>query len=188
MALKDHILKLADGVSKCQENAKSLAQVIFRGLDDIADNLPEPTPSTTVTVTPIVDEGVKIASITVNENTSDLYAPNPMHMYSTTEHIVGKWIDGTTDVYEKIIDIGTIEAGARKEVDHGIQNMGLVIFIMCIGYNIAESNYGILPKVDSDERYQRGLRLSTTQIIIESATFAQGYTNCYATIRYLKSS
>ena len=78
MALKDHILKLADGVSKCQENAKSLAQVIFRGLDDIADNLPEhPGGGSTVDVTQVLSSGTKIATITVDDTPTDLYAPTP---------------------------------------------------------------------------------------------------------------
>lgn len=29
--------------------------------------------------------------------------PSGMHSYSTTEHVVGKWIDGTTDVYERVV-------------------------------------------------------------------------------------
>ena len=78
MALKDHILKLADGVSKCQENAKSLAQVIFRGLDDIADNLPEhPGGGSEVSVTQVLSSGTKIATITVDEESTDLFAPDP---------------------------------------------------------------------------------------------------------------
>lgn len=137
MALKDHILKLADGVSKCQENAKSLAQVIFRGLDDIADNLPDspgggstvevtqvlesgtkiatitvdnthtdlfapsPTEPTDVDVTQIVSTGTKIATITVDDVPTDLYAPagSASHIYSTTEQVIGKWIDNN-DLYE----------------------------------------------------------------------------------------
>ena len=170
MALKDHILKLADGVSKCQENAKSLAQVIFRGLDDIADNLPEhPGGGSDVSVTQVLSSGTKTATITVDDTPTDLYAPDPTdvdvtqvqtsgtkiatvtvddvptdiyaptpsaptdvdvtqvltsgtkiatisvdnvptdiyapsasgHIYSTSEQVVGKWIDGTTDVYER---------------------------------------------------------------------------------------
>ncbi len=177
MALKDHILKLADGVSKCQENAKSLAQVIFRGLDDIADNLPEhPGGGSDVSVTQVLSSGTKTATITVDDVDTDLYAPDPTDVgvtqvqtsgtkiatisvdnvptdlyaptpaqptdvdvtqvvstgtkiatitvdnvptdiyapaggasqdYSTTERIVGKWIDGTTDVYEKVFTLNT---------------------------------------------------------------------------------
>ena len=53
-----------------------------------------------VEVTQIQSSGTKIASITVGEESTDIYAPNPIIPYSTTEHIIGKWIDGTTDIYE----------------------------------------------------------------------------------------
>lgn len=149
MALKDHILKLADGVSKCQENAKSLAQVIFRGLDDIADNLPDsPGGGSTVEVTQVLESGTKIATITVDNTPTDLFAPSPTeptdvdvtqivstgtkiatitvdnvptdlyapagsasHIYSTTEQVIGKWIDNK-DLYEVTVSMDNPTAGS----------------------------------------------------------------------------
>lgn len=106
MALKDHILKLADGVSKCQENAKSLAQVIFRGLDDIADNLPEhPGGGSDVSVTQVLTSGTKTATITVDDVDTDLYAPDPTDVVVTQEQTSGTKIatitvdDTPTDLY-----------------------------------------------------------------------------------------
>lgn len=106
MALKDHILKLADGVSKCQENAKSLAQVIFRGLDDIADNLPEhPGGGSDVSVTQVLSSGTKTATITVDDTPTDLYAPDPTDVDVTQVQTSGTKIatitvDSTpTDLY-----------------------------------------------------------------------------------------
>lgn len=172
MALKDHILKLADGVSKCQENAKSLAQVIFRGLDDIADNLPDspgggsevsvtqvlssgtkiatitvdntptdlyaptPTEPTDVDVTQVVSTGTKIATITVDNVPTDLYAPTPttpLHQYSTTPRIIGKWIDGTTDVYEVVLSGNTGNAGAEL-IDISSLNIDKVFDISGVYY------------------------------------------------------
>ena len=54
-----------------------------------------------VEVTQVQSSGTKIASIAVGEESTDIYAPSAAHNYSTTEQIVGKWIDGTTNVYEK---------------------------------------------------------------------------------------
>lgn len=106
MALKDHILKLADGVSKCQENAKSLAQVIFRGLDDIADNLPEhPGGGSDVSVTQVLSSGTKTATITVDNVDTDLYAPDPTDVDVTQVLSSGTKIatvtvdDVPTDIY-----------------------------------------------------------------------------------------
>lgn len=57
-----------------------------------------------VTVTPITDSGTKIATIKVNNTTSELYAPDSSSTYSTTEHIIGKWIDGK-DLYELVVEL-----------------------------------------------------------------------------------
>lgn len=195
MALKDHILKLADGVSKCQENAKSLAQVIFRGLDDIADNLPEhpgggsdvsvtqvlssgtktatitvddvdtdlyapdptdvvvtqeqtsgtkiatitvddtptdlyaPTPAqpTDVDVTQVISTGTKIATITVDDVPTDIYAPNASgHIYSTTEQVVGKWVDGR-DIYEITFETSNSTINASVNIDVSALNIDFII-------------------------------------------------------------
>ena len=57
--------------------------------------------STQVNITPVQQSGTKIATIGVNGVNTDLYAPNNGgHEYSTTEHVVGTWIDGRP-VYEK---------------------------------------------------------------------------------------
>lgn len=206
MALKDHILKLADGVSKCQENAKSLAQIIFRGLDDIADNLPEhpgggsdvsvtqvlssgtktatitvddvdtdlyapdptdvvvtqeqtsgtkiatitvddtptdlyaPTPAqpTDVDVTQVVSTGTKIATITVDDVPTDIYAPSASgHTYSTTEQVVGKWVDNS-DIYEiTFTGLSTTTTGANWCEISGTNISNLSKVINCKAYNIA---------------------------------------------------
>lgn len=59
----------------------------------------------TVTITPTLSSGTKIADYSIDEVSGSLYAPNGgggggSHTYSTTEQIVGTWIDGS-DVYEK---------------------------------------------------------------------------------------
>ena len=67
----------------------------------------------TVSVNPIQTTGTTIAEITVNNVTAQIKAPSavaPTHNYSTTEQVVGKWIDGTTDVYEKVINISNFSA------------------------------------------------------------------------------
>ena len=222
MALKDHILKLADGVSKCQENAKSLAQVIFRGLDDIADNLPEhpgggsdvsvtqvlssgtktatitvddtptdlyaPTPSapTDVDVTQVVSTGTKIATITVDNVPTDIYAPSASQDYSTTEHIVGKWIDGTTNVYEKTFTAESVSAGQALFIPHNITGLDTVISLF--GGCKTTDRFYPLPFVENDVTYQRYLAVSSTDIIVGNASNAMALTKIVVTIRYTKTS
>lgn len=67
-------------------------------------------PGDTVSVNPIQTTGTIIAEVTVNNVTSQIKAPSavaPTHNYSTTPQIVGKWIDGTSDVYEVTINLTT---------------------------------------------------------------------------------
>ena len=254
MALKDHILKLADGVSKCQENAKSLAQVIFRGLDDIADNLPDhpgggsdvsvtqvlssgtktatitvddvdtdlyapdptdvvvtqeqtsgtkiatitvddtptdlyaPTPAqpTDVDVTQVVSTGTKIATITVDDVPTDIYAPSASQDYSTTEHIVGKWIDGTTNVYEKTFTSESVSAGQALFIPHNITGLDTVISLF--GGCKTTDRFYPLPFVENDVTYQRYLAVSSTDIIVGNASNAMALTKIVVTIRYTKTS
>ena len=59
----------------------------------------------TVSVNSIQTTGTTIAEITVNNVTAQIKAPNastPVHEYSTTEQVVGKWIDNS-DVYERVV-------------------------------------------------------------------------------------
>lgn len=253
MALKDHILKLADGVSKCQENAKSLAQVIFRGLDDIADNLPEhpgggsdvsvtqvlssgtktatitvddtptdlyapdptdvdvtqvlssgtkiatvtvddtptdlyaPTPAqpTDVDVTQVVSTGTKIATITVDNVPTDIYAPSVSQDYSTTEHVVGKWIDGVTDVYEITLN-PTISTGYNT-LNHGISNLDKVISITGI-CAFSGTTFIPLPYVAPSQYMVLIGNVTSTTYIIETGSDLSNLSDCYVTIRYTKTS
>ncbi|MGJ1042731.1 hypothetical protein ACR77V_12905, partial [Staphylococcus epidermidis] len=62
-----------------------------------------------VTVTPITTTGTNIANIAVNGTTYNLYAPTSGgggHNYSTTEQVIGTWIDGST-LYERTYDLGS---------------------------------------------------------------------------------
>ena len=59
-----------------------------------------------------------------SEDMSEVISPLPSvqpryHKYSTEEHIVGEWIDGST-LYEKTIDCGNLPNSTTKKVDTGI--------------------------------------------------------------------
>jgi hypothetical protein len=45
--------------------------------------------------------------------------------YSETEHVVGKWIDGST-LYEKTINFGALPNTAPKQVSAGVSNVNVV--------------------------------------------------------------
>ena len=108
--------------------------------------------------------------------------------YSTTEQDTGlKWIDNKT-VYQKTISIGTINAAQGASVDHGITNLDQVISMMCVGFNTAENRWNMVPRVDNAINYQRGIGISSTQVVIGTSSNAQQLTNTYITLQYTKSS
>lgn len=54
--------------------------------------------------------------------------PSPTHAYSTTEQVVGTWIDGKP-VYEKTIDCGAISANTWNQTATGVDNIDNIISI-----------------------------------------------------------
>lgn len=80
-----------------------------------------------VTVTQTLTEGTEIGSIKVNNDTTKLYAPagSSGQNYSTNERVIGKWIDGTTDVYEKYFNITSYTVGTP--VDLGLPKSYTII-------------------------------------------------------------
>lgn len=103
--------------------------------------------------------------------------------YSTTEHIVGKWIDGS-DIYETTVQFGALPNTATKAYNHGITNIGTVISINAIG-NTNEPRIPI-PFVFNDETYIN-IYVNSTSFIVTTDRDASSYIGV-ATIRYTKSA
>ena len=103
------------------------------------------TPSgggSSVTITPTLSSGTKIADYSIDGVSDSLYAPSGGGGggidYSTTEQDTGvKWIDGST-VYEKVISIinVSLSSGSYETVD---TITGLDTIISCNGY-VVEGN------------------------------------------------
>ena len=56
------------------------------------------------------------------------------HNYSTTEQVIGTWIDGKP-LYEKVIDFGTLPSNYIKSIDTGVSNIGLVTKVDGFAYS-----------------------------------------------------
>ena len=104
--------------------------------------------------------------------------------YSTTEHVVGEWIDGST-LYEKTVDCGALPNAASKNIPHGISNMLDVVSINCIA--ISSNHYSLLmPYFDGSNRAT--VYVETTNVNITTATSGLTQYNAYVTLRYTKTS
>lgn len=95
-------------------------------LTDIADAIREQTrESGSIQVSQMASQIESIQGSSVN--------------YSTTEHEVGTWIDGSV-LYEKTIDIGAFPNTTTKSVTAGISiGLGLVVSIVGFGYKTTSS-------------------------------------------------
>ena len=112
----------------------------------------------------------------------------PAVHYSTTEHVVGTWVDGST-IYEKTLAIPSLSVG-QNTIQHGISNFGKMI--NCLATIRYDGDDLCIPYV-STSILQYGLGMSnfnSTRYFIE---VGQGFdvskfSDGYVTIRYTKSS
>lgn len=108
------------------------------------------------------------------------------HDYSTTEHIVGTWIDGSP-VYEKTFN-PTVTA-ADQTFAHGISNLGVVVDIYgsCTYNN--QSEWVCLPYTATSYTYCIALgNVTSTTFRIQRGSGFSSLQNVFVTIRYTKSS
>ena len=184
MTLKDIAKQLTTAV----QTVPNLVQILRDGLE-------QATAGSTVYVTPVVTEGTKIATITVDGDNSDLYAPNitPLHIYDEDEHLVGRWFHDNIaeDVYEKTFSLDNISttSGSPTEL---IPSSYFLLDVKPTGiYTVSDIPYVFddlifVNSVNTDSFNLRlGLRKGTTYYTIfkeGSGTVSDGI----LTLRYVK--
>lgn len=109
--------------------------------------------------------------------------------YSSTEHVVGTWIDGKP-IYELTIDTGTLPNNTTKTIAHGISDLKAVIDLRGYARN---TNNGInipIPYVYKSGSYSKSLQAysDATNITFISGENMSGYTESYVTLQYTKST
>lgn len=107
--------------------------------------------------------------------------------YSTTEKIVGTWIDGKP-LYQKTVSCGTLANKTAKQVATGVSNIQHVI--SCKGYGVVSSsnNHINLPyngTGDNIDIYWNGTSNTIDLVPNFNATVITG---CYVTIQYTKTT
>lgn len=112
-------------------------------------------------------------------------APGGTVDYSTTEHVIGTWIDGST-LYECTINIGTLPNNSIATYPHGIANIDKIIASSGIAFTSIPGQSKIIPFVWTSLTETVGLETSTTNIVISTAADQSAYTG-YITIRYTKT-
>lgn len=113
---------------------------------------------------------------------------------STTERVVGKWIDGR-DIYEKVLDLGDLPTSTSapnnsKEVSHNISDVDMFINVGGFMYGPEGQSdvlTGNLPFAPSPDALAHTVTLIATRSIVRVAV---GYVRTgfkgYAILRYVK--
>jgi hypothetical protein len=114
----------------------------------------------------------------------DIYS-NPMNDYSTTEKVVGTWIDGKP-IYQKTIDVGALPNATSKNVAHNISNLDKVINIIAIAYGSGQHLPINFPAVDNVAN-ACNVRVMGTNININSGINRSGLSG-YVTLQYTKTT
>ena len=137
----------------------------------------EPTSLAYIDTVNIVDKAVTAEKIDLGSIGLD---------YSTTEVDTGaKWIDGST-IYKKTINFGALPNATSKSVAHGITNLGVVV-----GMDGTASNgtYRLfLPYAAPTSTDCIALDVNATNVNVGTGYNRSGYTECYITLYYTKSS
>lgn len=125
--------------------------------------------------------------MSINVNGRRAVGGSSMHNYSTDEHVVGTWIDGST-LYEKTVDFGALPNNTTKTVAYNISNLNNIVDVKGIAYN--QNGARPLPFVD-DAAKNGDVLLDTIKssgvVRIISHTDLSSLTG-YVTLQYTKSS
>lgn len=106
--------------------------------------------------------------------------------YSTTEHEIGTWIDGST-LYEKTIDCGALPNATSKNVLHGISNLKRIVEYKGYSYSITNANSLPVPFA-TNTIFARVNSNGTDYITISTGSDLSAYNETYVTIRYTKTA
>ena len=106
--------------------------------------------------------------------------------YSTTEQVVGKWINGKP-LYRKTVDTGTLPNNNTKNVAHNISNLDVIVSYIGIAWNSGKTDFRIMPYPSTND-WIMGLYVSNTNITYTTQKDFSFLTSSYVTIEYTKTT
>ena len=138
----------------------------------------------------IVSSGTEIGGVTVDGVRTAFYAP--YHNYSTSEQVVGTWVNGKP-VYELTISLGTLNYATSNLVDcAAVATMDRLVDAHGTAYNANFNQWVVIPHVHLDIGIY-GIALTilknTNQIrLTVGNSNSWTLTNAYLTMRYTKTT
>ena len=147
----------------------------------------------TVSITPTLQSGTKIADFEIDDVPGVLYAPSggggSGHTYSTTEQVVGTWIDGKP-VYEKVVVKTNHQlVSGSNDISLGVQNMETLIDSTIHVSNSAHTNVRRVSQYEKTGNDQLGYMISLSSGTLTIYAYATWSTpNIYIIVRYTKTT
>lgn len=131
----------------------------------------------------VVANVVQVETNSQNDVYSCDYINNKLS-YSTTEKVVGEWIDGKP-LYTKVVNLGTLPDNSTKAIAHSIQNLKRIVKLE--GFAGSGLNKGgiTLPHATSTPV---ALYADDTNVSVKTTSDATGYTQAYAFVYYTKTT
>jgi hypothetical protein len=125
-----------------------------------------------------------------SEDMSEVISPLPSvqpryHKYSTEEHIVGEWIDGSK-IYEKTINFGALPNNTYKYVEHNISNLASVVNVTGVGIDGTNSIPILFCWTDTINSVV-AVYVDGNNIVVGAGMDRSSYT-AYITIQYTKTT
>ena len=117
-------------------------------------------------------------------NNEQWYNTN-INEYSTTEQVIGKWLNGET-LYRKVIDFGAMPNATSKDVAHGITNLSRIITYNAIMSN-GSTNFPIPIAQPSNTSLTAYAYVTNTNVHMETTTNRSSYT-AFVILEYTKTT
>lgn len=147
-----------------------------------------------VSITPTLESGEKLADYTIDGDEGAIYAPPKLDYYSTTERVVGKWVDNS-DVYEKTFYLASATSDVAVVADVSDLNISNIVSISGVAVAGAEESapgqFITLPYV-----YYGNISYTVTalysgadeEIQLLCGSGSRDLTDIYVTVRYTKTA
>lgn len=173
------------------------------------DAAPASTPASTITSAMIVDGTIQATDIATGvvpiitmtdtdpgegsplaaNNFIAVYGDDPSNMnYSLIEVKTGAtWIDGSP-IYKKTIDFGALPNATTKSVSIGATNVDHYIKFEGVAWTSSGTTINFPMVSPYNVAYQVGAYIDSGNIIVQAGDNKSGYSTCYVTVYYTKSS
>lgn len=116
---------------------------------------------------------------------SEAVAGSSFHKYSTTERVVGEWVDGST-IYEKTVYIAALPNATTTEYETGLSNITPISFDNILIFQ--SGNTSKAPYLNMNSTVWIAIQFNANGKIYFGTNTNQSSTSAYVTLRYIKSS